>query len=123
LVYIAQGAAGLPFFAKGAAGLAYLRGVTGGYLIGFVIAAFSIGWLVERGVGRKYHTAVLAMCWGNAIIYGFGVLWLQNILQTSLSTALKLGVYPFMLGDVYKIGIASVLLPVLWKFFNEKKGY
>ena len=122
-VYLAEGAVGLPFFAKGSAGLAYLRGVTAGYLLGFVVAAYVVGLLVERGWGRKFSTAVLAMLVGNLVLYGFGVPWLQNILHISLGKALAIGLYPFILGDLYKIGLASVLLPSLWSFFGKPKAY
>jgi biotin transport system substrate-specific component len=119
LVYITQGAVGLPFFAKGGAGLAYLRGVTGGYLVGFVAAAFVVGLLVERGLDRKIKTVVLAMVAGNIVIYGCGVLWLQVVLSVSLNKAMMLGVYPFIPGDVYKIALASFFLPVLWSCFGR----
>lgn len=123
LVYLTEGAIGLPFFAKGGSGLAYLRGVTAGYLVGFVVAAFVVGWLVERGFGHKFSTAVLAMFIGNVVIYCFGLPWLKTVLNTTLNRALALGVYPFILGDLYKIGIASVFLPLLWSFFGKPKSY
>lgn len=123
LTYLAEGAVGLPFFAKGGGGLAYFRGVTAGYLIGFVVAAFVVGLLVERGFGRKFNTAVLAMLVGNVVIYCFGVPWLKMILNTTLHEALGFGLFPFIPGDLYKIGIASVFLPVLWNFFGKPKSY
>jgi biotin transport system substrate-specific component len=122
LVYLVEGAIGLPFFAKGAAGLAYLRGVTGGYLVGFVIAAFVVGLLVERGLGRKFSMAILAMFIGNVILYGFGLAWLKIVLNIPMNKALVLGLYPFILGDLYKIGIASIFLPLLWNFFGKRRN-
>ena len=119
LVYIVEGAVGLPFFAKGGAGLAYLRGVTGGYLIGFVVAAFMVGLLVEGGLGRKFSTAILAMFVGNILLYCFGLPWLKSVLNISMSKAFAFGLYPFILGDLYKIGLASALLPQLWRFFGK----
>ncbi len=123
LVYITEGAMGLPFFAKGGAGIAYLRGVTGGYLVGFLAVAFVVGFLVERGFGRQFRTAVLAMVIGNIVLYVFGVPWLQNVLHISFSKALALGFYPFIPGDAYKLGLASILLPKLWRFFWPSKRY
>ena len=119
LFYLVEGAVGLPFFAKGGAGLAYLRGVTGGYLIGFVVAAFMVGLLVEGGLGRKFSTAVLAMFVGNILLYCFGLPWLKSVLNISMSKAFAFGLYPFILGDLYKIGLASALLPQLWRFFGK----
>ncbi len=123
LVYLAEGAIGLPFFAKGGSGLAYLRGVTAGYLLGFVVVAYIVGSFVERGFGRKFGTTLLAMFIGNVILYCFGVPWLKTVLHTSLNKALVLGLYPFIPGDLYKIGIASVFLPMLWNFFGKPKDY
>jgi biotin transport system substrate-specific component len=123
MVYLAEGMVGLPFFAKGNAGFAYFRGVTGGYLVGFVLAAFIVGLLVERGFGRNVSTTVLAMLLGNLVLYSTGVLWLQAVLHSSLSKAYSLGVVPFMLGDLYKLGVGSVLLPGLWKFFGKPADY
>jgi biotin transport system substrate-specific component len=123
LVYITEGAVGLPFFAKGGAGLGYLRGITGGYLVGFVAVAFVVGLLVEGGLGRKFSTAVLAMFVGNIILYCFGLPWLKSVLNISMSKTLAIGLYPFILGDLYKIGFASTLLPKLWSFFGKPKNY
>jgi len=121
LVYLTEGMIGLPFFAKGAAGIAYLRGVTGGYLLGFVAAAFVVGLLVERGWGRKVSTAMMAMGIGNVVLYVFGIAWLQTILNISTAKALFLGLYPFIAGDLYKIGIGALLLPVLGNFLGDPK--
>ncbi|GAK55830.1 BioY protein [Candidatus Vecturithrix granuli] len=121
LVYLTEGMIGLPFFAKGAAGIAYLRGATGGYLLGFVAAAFVVGLLVERGWGRKVSTAMMAMGIGNVVLYVFGIAWLQTILNISTTKALFLGLYPFIAGDLYKIGIGALLLPVLGNFLGNPK--
>ena len=123
LVYLTEGAMGLPFFARGQAGLGYLRGVTGGYLIGFVVAALVVGFLVERGWGRTFRRAVLAMVVGNMVLYCFGVPWLKHVLNISLGKALAIGFYVFIPGDLYKLGFASVLLPRLWSFFGKPKDY
>jgi biotin transport system substrate-specific component len=123
LAYLAQGAVGLPFFAKGSAGLAYLRGVTGGYLLGFIVVAYVVGLLVERGWGKRLNTAVGAMLLGNVILYAFGLPWLHTFLGISWHQTLIVGLYPFILGDLYKIGLASALLPLLWQFFGNPKSY
>ncbi|MDY0096175.1 MAG: biotin transporter BioY [Candidatus Vecturithrix sp.] len=122
LVYLTEGMIGLPFFAKGAAGVAYLRGVTGGYLLGFVAAAFVVGLLVEKGWGRKVSTAIVAMGIGNVLLYVFGIAWLQLVLQITTTKALFLGFYPFIPGDVYKIGIGAILLPILSNFLKNPKN-
>ena len=119
LAYIAQGLAGLPVFAGGAAGLARLFGPTGGYLVGFVAAAFLVGWLAERGWDRRFGTTLAAMTLGNLVIYGVGALWLA-VFVGGLSRAWSLGVVPFLPGDAIKIVLAAVLLPGGWKLLGMR---
>ncbi len=116
ILYIAQGAAGLPVFAAGL-GPAALIGPTGGYLIGFVPAAWLTGKLAELGWNKKVHTTILAMLLGNIVIYTFGVSWLA--LLTGFKTALTAGLYPFLAGDVLKILLAAALLPAGWKLLEK----
>lgn len=115
LVYIAEGMAGLPVFAPGGAvGPARLLGPTGGYLVGFVAAAYLVGLLAERGWDRRVSTTAAAMALGNVVIYTVGVLWL-TVFVGSFSAALAAGVVPFIPGDLVKIVIAALLLPAGWK--------
>jgi biotin transport system substrate-specific component len=119
LAYIAEGAAGLPFFAVGA-GPAALLGPTGGYLFGFIPAAYITGRLAEKGWDRRVGTTILAMILGNLAIYMFGLLWLCFL--TGLSTrVLTLGLYPFIIGDSIKIILAAILLPAGWKLLGYGK--
>lgn len=120
LAYLAQGALGLPVFTgspeKGI-GIAYMLGTTGGYLLGFVVAAYATGLLAERRWDRSFITTVAAMVIGNAIIYLFGVAWLGSIVGWD-KPLLAWGVTPFLLGDLAKILIAAAVLPSLWKLFK-----
>ena len=119
LAYIAEGLAGLPVFAGGAAGLARLFGPTGGYLVGFVAAAFLVGWLAERGWDRRFGTTLAAMTLGNLVIYGVGAVWLA-VFVGGLSRAWSFGVLPFLPGDAIKIVLAAVLLPGGWKLLGMR---
>src|SRR5512133_3126066 len=94
-LYIAIGALGLPIFAGGQAGLAYLSGATLGYLIGFVIAAYVIGLLAERGLERNVRTSLLPFLVGTVIIYACGVSWLA-VLLGNFSKAITAGLLPFV---------------------------
>lgn len=116
-LYILMGLVGLPVFAGGEAGLAYLTGATGGYLLGFIAAAYAVGRLAERGLERKFQTAVVPFLVGQILIYGIGVLWLA-VYVGSLNNALAMGLYPFILGDIIKMALAAALLPAAWKFVS-----
>lgn len=117
MTYLALGVMGLPVFAGGAFGVARLVGPTAGYLVGFLVAAFVVGLLSERGWDRKPWTTAASMIIGNGIIYMTGVLWLSRFVgwQAVLST----GFLPFLAGDALKIALATILLPVGWKLIGR----
>ncbi len=121
LLYLAQGAAGLPVFAgtpeKGV-GLAYMVGPTGGYLLGFAFAAYVTGWLAERGFDRTRLGTALAMSLGMVVIYSLGLLWLGVFVGYN-ANLLHLGLTPFVLGDVLKIALATLSVPMLWSFLKR----
>ena len=108
LAYLGEGFAGLPVFSGGRAGAAHLFGPTGGYLLGFLAAAYVVGLLAERGVLRHRFGAVLALIAGNIVLYVPGVLWLGVF--TGLEKALSLGMFPFLAGDALKIAAGWGLL-------------
>ena len=113
LGYVAEGSAGLPVFAGGTHGPAVLSGPTGGYLVGFVAAAFVVGWLAERGWDRDIPHAVAAMIAGEVSIYLFGLAWLAHFVP--VSQLLAAGLLPFIAGDTVKLVAAALALPAGWK--------
>ena len=115
IAYITAGLAGLPVFALGG-GLAVLRGFTGGYLVGFVAAAYIVGLLAERGWDRRVWTTILAMLLGNIVIYTFGLLWLSCL--PGINNILRVGLYPFIIGDLLKIALAAAILPSGWRLLK-----
>jgi len=117
LAYIAEGAVGLPVFAMGRSGVLVLKGPTGGYLVGFIAAAYIAGLLAERGWDRRVGTTILAMVLGNVAIYVFGLLWLCCLMGVN-KTVLTVGLYPFIGGDFLKIVLAAILLPSGWKLLG-----
>jgi biotin transport system substrate-specific component len=117
LAYLLEGFAGLPVFSEGRSGLAMLAGPTGGYLVGFVAAAAVVGWLAQRGWDRRPVTTVAAMTLGSLVLYAFGVAWLALLM--GVDRALAVGVYPFVLGEVVKVGLAAVLLPQGWRLLSR----
>lgn len=112
-LYIALGAIGLPFFAGGASGLAYLSGPTLGYLVGFVAAAYAVGRLAERGLERSVRTSLVPFVIGTLVIYIFGAGWLAILF--GVEKALTLGILPFLVGDAIKMVLATLALPAAWK--------
>ena len=130
LLYLAEGAAGLPVFAgtpeKGI-GLAYMAGPTGGYLIGFVVAAFITGTLAERGWDRNFVTTALAMLFGLAAIYALGLLWLAapflpitEFGGIGFDKAIQFGLQPFIIADLVKVALATAFFPMIWKMIGNK---
>jgi len=116
LAYLVQGIAGAPVFAFGG-GPAVLLGPTGGYLTGFIPAAFITGLLAERGWDRRMATTVLAMILGNLAIYTCGLLWLTCLMGVK-TTVVTMGLLPFIPGDILKIILAAILLPSGWKLLK-----
>ena len=108
-----MGALGLPFFAGGASGLAYMSGPTLGYLVGFIVAAYVIGLLAERGLERSVRTSLIPFLAGTLIIYLFGAGWLAILF--GVEQALALGVLPFLVGDAIKLILAALALPMAWR--------
>lgn len=119
LIYLAEGAVGLPVFAGGA-GLAYMLGPTGGYLISYPIAAGLVGLLAERGWDRRPALTALAMVFGNLAIYALGVAWLAAFLG-DLGTALFSGMLIFVPGDLIKIAVATLALPGGWALARRRR--
>lgn len=118
LLYLAEGAVGLPVFASGA-GLAYLVGPTGGYLVGFFVAAALVGWLAEKGWDRNVVQTVIAMALGTLVIFGLGVTWLAIFLGDA-DKAIASGLTPFLVGAAVKIALAAAVLPIAWHLLSGR---
>jgi len=119
VLYIMMGMTGFGVFALGG-GFSILLGPTGGYLVGFVVAAYVTGLLAERGWDRRVETTALAMAFGNITLYVFGLLWLCCLTGFN-KTVLMVGLYPFVVGDLLKIALAAFLLPSGWKLLNRRR--
>ena len=122
-LYLLIGFIGLPIFAEGTSGFARVAtfegellslAPTGGYLLGFLVAGGLVGRLAELGWDRRIGSSLAAMLVGNVVIYLFGVPWLMASLGVGLEDGLRLGLWPFVLGDALKLAVAAGLLPVGW---------
>ncbi len=123
VLYLAEGALGLPVFAgtpeKGL-GLAYMAGPTGGYLLGFLLAAGACGWLAERGWDRRFLSTLAAMFIGHVLIFVPGLLWLGFIVGWD-QPVLAWGLYPFLPGMVLKILLGMLALRSAWVLTGKYK--
>ena len=136
ILYYSLVLVGAPFAAFQAGGLQVIDGGSGGYFIGFILAAFMTGKLTSlKGYDRQYKWCLLAMCLGNLVIYICGLTWMpfgmalsNNVPVSSVSCGfeygcigniLMWGLVPFIPGDILKIFLAWVLLPVGWKYIGK----
>ena len=120
LAYMIVGAMGFDIFTSSSAeanGLTYMMGGTGGYLVGFVLAAFALGKLAEAGWDRSVPKMAGAMLLGNALIYVPGVLWLGVLYAEAQGWGwvFKWGLTNFVVADALKLALAAALLPLLWR--------
>lgn len=111
LAFLAAGAVGLPVLASGA-GLAYMAGPTGGYLVGFLLAAVVMGHLTDRGLGRSPVQVIALMLLGEILIFAPGVAWLAGF--TGAEKAVAAGLLPFLPAEALKAALATALLAAGW---------
>ena len=119
IVYLLEGAAGLPFFSAGRFGLLHLMGPTGGYLIAFPAAAYITGAFAEHGWDRKFFKAAAAMAIGSTVIMLSGWVWFSIVMKTSPLLTLFASVIKFIPGDIVKISLAAAVLPSGWKLLRK----
>lgn len=118
-LYVLLGAAGLPFYAGGESGIQAAFGATGGYLVGFIVAAVVVGAAARRGADRSPVTTALAFAAGTAVIYAIGVPWLAIVVGVGPRDAIEMGLLPFLIGDALKALLAAGLLPGLWRLTGQ----
>ena len=115
LLYVAMGGVGMPVFAGGTGGVEVVRGATAGYLAGFIVAAWLVGNLAQRGQDRTFATMFTSFFAGTAVIYVFGVAGLMAVAGLDATEAVAQGVVPFVVGDVIKATAAGLVLPSAWR--------
>jgi|SRR5882672_4262361 len=120
IVYLIEGASGLPFFYGGSSGIAHLLGPTGGYLVAFPAGAFITGAFAENGWDKRFFTAVVAMAVGSIVILLAGWAWFSVLTHTPPLAAFKVSVAPHIVGDIIKILLAAAVLPTGWALLKRK---
>jgi biotin transport system substrate-specific component len=119
ILYIAEGLAGLPVFSLGRSGIAHLAGPTGGYLVGFIAAAFLAGLFSERGWDRHGLLAYAGLMIADLALFVPALLWLGVF--TGFSNVLVMGALPFFLADALKAAVCASALPLGWKLIGGRK--
>ena len=120
--YLLLGVAGVPLYADHHHGWSVFSGATGGYIVGFVLAAALTGYLAERGWDKKFSSSVAAMLTGSVVIYICGVVWLHHSIGVSWATTLVDGLYPFVPGDIVKLYLSAAALPAAWKLVRRVRS-
>ncbi|ROU02371.1 biotin transporter BioY [Histidinibacterium lentulum] len=123
LGYLVLGALGLQVFTGETAGLAYMVGPTGGYLVGFAVAAGVVGALARRGWDRSVMGMVGALLIGNAVIYAFGLPWMAWLFaaERGWDWVMQWGMVNFLPGDALKLVLAALLVPGLWRLMGAAR--
>ncbi len=117
IAYLGYAAIGLPVLAEGKTLFPALFGPTGGFLVGFVLAAFALGWLADRGWSRSLLLVFGGMVIASVVLYVPGLLWLSKFAGAK---TLDYGLYPFIAWDAVKAVLAALLLPVAWRIIGKR---
>lgn len=119
-VYLLAGLV-LPVYAEQSHGIDVILGSTGGYLIGFVVAAWVVGRMAERRHDRQVMTAFSSFLIGSLIIYALGVIGLMLNAGLSFGEAVAGGVVPFVFWDILKALAAGLVLPGAWRLVGDQR--
>jgi len=120
-LYAIAGIVGLPVFSDFGSGAAVVLGPTGGYIIGFVVAAALVGWLSERAWERRLLKALATFAAGTVVVFAFGLPWLAVVLGLDVGQTLSAGLYPFLIGGAIKTVIAAGLVPLAWRGVERRR--
>ncbi|HEY0374423.1 MAG TPA: biotin transporter BioY [Amnibacterium sp.] len=114
VLYALAGLVGLPVYSDHTAGASVLFGATGGYIVGFILAAALTGWLAQRRWERRLLAGMLAFVAGSAVVFLIGLPWLKVSLGLTWAQTLAGGLYPFIVGGIIKAVIAALVLRGAW---------
>lgn len=119
-LYLLLGMIGLPIFAEAKSGVDVVLGTSGGYLVGFVLAAAVLGRLAELGWDRQIGGSLGAMLIGTVLIYAVGLPWLGVVGRLSLQDTIAFGLTPFIAWDAAKLAVATGVFPAAWWFVGRR---
>lgn len=112
----------LPVYADGGSGPDVLWGASGGYLVGFVLAAAAVGWCAQHGTERRVPLAVATFILGQLIVFGIGVPWLKVAADMTWARAIHDGFTIFIVGGLMKAALAGSLVPAAWRLVRRAEG-
>jgi biotin transport system substrate-specific component len=114
----------LPFYADGESGWDVIWGASGGYIIGFIVAAGVIGWMAEHGADRHVPLAFGAFVAGQLVIFAFGLAGLKIAVGESWGWTIHNGFSIFIVGGLVKAAVGAVMLPSAWRIVRrfERRG-
>ena len=118
ILYLGLGTIGLPVFSSGGSGFAFLFGPTGGFLFGYLLLVATIGFITEK-VKSSFTTDLLALLFGNMLLFAMGITWLKVTLNMTWSAAIVAGLIPFIPGTVIKIIVALAIGRMVVLGFKE----
>ncbi|MDQ1582004.1 MAG: biotin transport system substrate-specific component [Microbacteriaceae bacterium] len=121
VLYAVLGIVGLPVFSDASHGWGVVAGPTGGYIIGFIVAAGLTGWLAQRSWDRRFLAGMLSFLAGSAVVFAFGLPWLAVSLGLNLEQTLQAGLYPFIIGGIIKAVIAAAVMTSAWFLVDRSK--
>jgi biotin transport system substrate-specific component len=121
VVYILAALTGLPFYSDASGGYDVVFGATGGYVVGFIPAAYLIGLAARHGADRQLRRSVPLFLAGQAVVFAVGVPWLASSTGMSAAQALDAGFYPFILGGIVKAAVAAVVLGGAWQLVHRSR--
>ena len=122
LTYLAEGAMGLPVFANGGAGLAYMTGPTAGFLLGFVAMAWLAGWASDRGLTRSFLGAAAVALVASAALYLPGLAWPALVMGKTVPELMSGWMLPFLAGDAVKAVLAALIVTGGWAVLRARRG-
>ena len=120
VLYILTALVGLPFYSEASGGYEVVFGATGGYVFGFIPAAYLIGLAAKHGADRKVWQSLPLFVAGQAVIFAVGVPWLVLTTGQTVTWGLENGFYPFILGGLVKAAVAAVVLGGAWKLTRHR---
>jgi len=119
VLYLVLGVAGLPVFSDQSHGIGVVAGPTGGYIVGFILAAALTGWLAQRKWDHRILGAIASFSAGTLVTFAVGLPWLAAVLHLDLQQTLAAGLYPFLIGGVVKALLAAGFIRLAWFGVNR----